>query len=127
MPVVLTCTCYSTRFFIHLLNLFDKYVNKVPDYAKSMDEEDQSWSVSEAIAILKNAMKENKKKASEVFSSIDVDDDGKINGPELYKGLIEHIGHHLSPAQISMIITALDTNDDNRIDLAELSAALEEE
>ena len=127
MPVVLTCTCYSTRFFIHLLNLFDKYVNKVPDYAKSMDEEDQSWSVSEAIAILKNAMKENKKKASEVFSSIDVDDDGKINGPELYKGLIEHIGHYLSPSQVSMIINALDTNDDNRIDLAEFSVALEEE
>jgi Ca2+-binding EF-hand superfamily protein len=110
-----------------LLNLFDKYVNKVPDYAKSMDEEDQSWSVSEAIAILKNAMKENKKKASEVFSSIDVDDDGKINGPELYKGLIEHIGHYLSPGQVSMIINALDTNDDNRIDLAEFSVALEEE
>ena len=50
-----------------------------------------------------------------------------INGPELYKGLIEHIGDRLSPDQVSMIINALDTNDDNRIDLAELSAALEEE
>ena len=125
--VVLTCTRYSSRFFIHLLNLFDKYVNKVPNYAKSMDEEDQSWSASEAITILKNAMKENNKKASEVFSSIDVNDDGKINGPELYKGLIEHIGHHLSPGQVSMIINALDTNEDNRIDLAEFSVALEEE
>ena len=94
---------------------------------KSMDGEDQSWSVSEAIAILKNAMKENNKKASDVFSSIDVNDDGKINGPELYKGLIEHIGHQLSPGQVSMIINALDTNDDNRIDLAEFSVALEEE
>ena len=92
-----------------------------------MDEEEQSWSASEAITILKKAMKENNKKVSEVFSSIDVNDDGEINGPELYKGLIEHIGHHLSPAQISMIINALDTNDDNRIDLAEFSAALEEE
>lgn len=127
MQVVLTCIRYTSRFFIHLLNLFDKYVNKVPNYAKSMDEEEQSWSVSEAIAMLKNAMKENEKKASEVFSSIDVDDDGKINGPELYKGLIEHIGHHLSPGQVSMIINALDTDDDNRIDLAEFSVALEEE
>ena len=92
-----------------------------------MDEEDQSWSVSEAITILKNSMKENNKKASEVFSSIDVNNDGEINGPELHKGLIEHIGHHLSPGQVSMIIKALDTNDDNRIDLAELSTALEEE
>ena len=125
--VVLTCTRYSSRFFIHLLNLFDKYVNKVPNYAKSMDEEEQSWSVSEAIAILKNAMKENKKKASEVFSSIDADDDGKINGPELYKGLMQHLGSTLSPGQVSMIIKALDSNEDNRIDLSELTAALQEE
>ena len=92
-----------------------------------MDEDGQSWSVSEAITILKNSMQENNKKASEIFSSIDVNDDGEINGPELHKGLIEHIGHHLSPGQVSMIINALDTNGDNRIDLAELSAALEEE
>ena len=57
----------------------------------------------------------------------DANDDGKINGPELYKGLIEHIGDRLSPGQVSMIINALDTNDDNRIDLVELSAALDEE
>lgn len=92
-----------------------------------MDEEEQSWSASEAITILKKAMKESNKKVSEVFSSIDVNDDGEINGPELYKGLIEHIGHHLSPGQVSMIIKALDTNDDNRIDLEEFSVALEEE
>ena len=95
--------------------------------ADYMDDEGQSWSVSEAITILKNSMQENNKKASEIFSSIDVNDDGEINGPELHKGLIEHIGHHLSPGQVSMIINALDTNGDNRIDLAELSAALEEE
>ena len=90
-----------------------------------MDVEDESWSVDEAITNLKNAMKENKQRASEIFSSIDANDDGKINGPELYKGLIEHIGNRLSPGQISMIINALDMNNDNRIDLAELSAALE--
>ena len=92
-----------------------------------MDIEDESWSVDEAITNLKNAMKENNQRVSEVFSSIDANNDGEINGPELYKGLIEHIGDRLSPDQVSMIINALDTNDDNRIDLAELSAALEEE
>ena len=92
-----------------------------------MDVVDESWSVNEAISNLKNVMKENKQRSSEVFSSIDANDDGKINGPELYKGLIEHIGNRLSPDQVSMIIKALDINDDNRIDLAELSAALEEE
>jgi len=92
-----------------------------------MDVDDESWSVNEAIKNLKNAMKENNQRVSEVFSSIDANDDGKINGPELYKGLIEHIGDRLSPGQVSMIINALDTNDDNRIDLVELSAALDEE
>tara|TARA_B100000214_G_C23840900_1_gene568739 strand:+ start:637 stop:918 length:282 start_codon:yes stop_codon:yes gene_type:complete len=92
-----------------------------------MDVADESWSVNEAITNLKNAMKEKKQRASEIFSSIDANDDGKINGPELYKGLIEHIGDRLSPDQVSMIINALDINNDNRIDLAELSAALEEE
>ena len=92
-----------------------------------MGTEDKSWSVNEAITNLKNAMKENNQSASQIFSHIDVNGDGKINGPELYKGLIEHIGDRLSPDQISMIINALDTNDDKRIDLAELSTALEEE
>ena len=92
-----------------------------------MDVEDESWSVDEAITNLKNAMKENKQRVSDVFSSIDANDDGKINGPELYKGLIEHIGNRLSPDQVSMIIKALDMNNDNRIDLVELSAAFEEE
>ena len=89
--------------------------------------ENESWSVDEAISNLKKAMSEGNHNAADVFSSIDVNNDGEINGPELYKGLIEHLGNSLSPAQISMIIKSLDTNDDNRIDLAELSAALSEE
>ena len=105
----------------------DEHINKIVNYAESMGAEDKSWSVDEAITNLKNAMKENNQSASQIFSHIDVNDDGKINGPELYKGLIEHIGDRLSPDQISMIINALDKNDDKRIDLAELSAALEEE
>jgi len=106
---------------------FDEHVNKAPHNTEIMDTGDESWSVDEAITNLKNAMKENNQRESDIFSSIDANDDGKINGPELYKGLIEHIGDRLSPGQISMIINALDTNDDKRIDLAELSAALEEE
>ena len=101
--------------------------NKLTIYRKIMEVEDESWSVGEAITNLKNAMKENKQRVSDIFSSIDANDDGKINGPELYKGLIEHIGNRLSPDQVSMIIKALDINNDNRIDLVELSAAFEEE
>ena len=88
---------------------------------------DDEWTVDEAIENLKNAMNESGKYTSDLFSSIDANDDGEINGPELYKGLLEHLGDRLSPGQVSMIIKALDSNDDNRIDLAELTAALEEE
>ena len=88
---------------------------------------DDEWTVDEAIENLKNAMKESGQSSTDLFSSIDANDDGEINGPELYKGLLEHLGDRLSPGQVSMIIKALDSNDDNRIDLAELTAALEEE
>ena len=88
---------------------------------------DDEWTVDEAIENLKNAMNESGQTTSDLFSSIDANDDGEINGPELYKGLLEHLGDRLSPGQVSMIIKALDSNDDNRIDLAELTAALEEE
>ena len=88
---------------------------------------DDSWTVEEAISNLKNAMKESNQSAADVFSSIDANDDGEINGPELYKGLLEQLGDALTPGQVSKIIKALDANEDNRIDLAELTAALEEE
>ena len=88
---------------------------------------DDEWTVDEAIENLKNAMNESGQSTGDLFSSIDANDDGEINGPELYKGLLEHLGDRLSPGQVSMIIKALDSNDDNRIDLSELTAALEEE
>ena len=88
---------------------------------------DDEWTVDEAIENLKNAMNKSGQSASDLFSSIDANDDGEINGPELYKGLLEHLGDRLSPGQVSMIIKALDSNADNRIDLSELTDALEEE
>ena len=88
---------------------------------------DDEWTVDEAIENLKTAMKESGQSSSDLFSSIDTNGDGEINGPELYKGLLEHLGDRLSPGQVSMIINALDANEDNRIDLSELSSALGEE
>jgi len=88
---------------------------------------DDSWTVEEAVSNLRNAMNESNQSAADLFSSIDANGDGEINGPELYKGLLEHLGDALSPGQVSMIIKALDANEDNRIDLSELTTALEEE
>ena len=83
--------------------------------------------MQEILKLYLNPLKESKQSASDIFASIDINDDGEINGPELYKGLMQHLGSTLSPGQVSMIIKALDSNDDNRIDLSELTAALEEE
>ena len=72
-----------------------------------------------------SALEEQNLTAEELFSQLDTDSDGKINGPELHKGLNKLAGEFLSPGQISTIIQALDTDSDNRIDLSELRSAIE--
>jgi len=71
------------------------------------------------------ALEEKDLSIEDVFSQMDTDDDGQINGPELYKGLSKIAGEILSPGQISEIINAFDTDGDNRIDLSELRSAIE--
>ena len=73
---------------------------------------------------LKDTMSDSGKSVEDLFKEIDTDGDGTINGPELYKGIKKLAGESLTPGDISMIITALDTNGDNRIDLMELRNAL---
>jgi len=90
----------------------------------SDNDEGEAWSVADAIDKLRNAIGQNKQSIENLFTSIDADDDGLINGPELYMGLQKVVGDRLSLDQISMIIKALDKNDDNRIDLNELKSAL---
>ena len=90
----------------------------------SDNDEDEAWSVADAIDKLRNAITQNKQSIENFFTSIDADDDGLINGSELYMGLQKVVGDRLSLDQISMIIKALDKNDDNRIDLNELKSAL---
>jgi len=79
---------------------------------------------SEAIEKLKAVMKESGKSVEDIFNEMDTDGDGLINGPELFKGVKKLIGQTLSPDQISMMIMAIDTNEDNRIGLPELQKAL---
>ena len=81
-------------------------------------------ATKEALVKLKDVMNDSGKSVEDLFKEIDSDGDGTINGPELYKGIKNIAGEALTPSQISMIITALDTNDDNRIDVMELRNAL---
>jgi Ca2+-binding EF-hand superfamily protein len=73
---------------------------------------------------LKDAMEESSMSVEDLFKEMDTDGDGTINGPELYKGVKKIIGERLTPDQISMMIMAIDTNEDNRIGLPELQKAL---
>lgn len=78
----------------------------------------------DALEKLKDAMRDSGKSVEDLFNEIDTDGDGTINGPELYKGVKNIVGEALTPDQVSMIITAFDTNGDNRIDVMELRNAL---
>ena len=79
---------------------------------------------NEALEKLKDAMSDAGKSVEDLFKEIDTDGDGTINGPELYNGIKNIAGEALTPGQVSMIITAFDTNGDNRIDAMELRNAL---
>ncbi len=71
------------------------------------------------------AMKEQNITVEQLFSQIDVDMDGKINGPELHKGLNNLAGEYLSPGQISILIQSMDADSDNRINMTELRSAID--
>ena len=68
-----------------------------------MSDEEETWNVSDAMNKIRAALDENNQSVEDLFASIDGDDDGQINGPELYKGLQSVVGDKLSPNQVSMI------------------------
>jgi len=88
---------------------------------------ENGWTVEAALAKLREALGEKGITVDEMFAAFDADSDGSINGPELHFGIKDMLGDVLSPAHISDIIVALDANEDNRIDLAELRSSLSEE
>ncbi|MCS5532894.1 MAG: EF-hand domain-containing protein [Candidatus Poseidoniaceae archaeon] len=87
-------------------------------------DDEQQWTMNDSMQKLASCLEENDLSVDELFAQIDSDSDGSINGPELYKGLQSLVGEFLSPGQISSIIKAFDSNEDNRIDVEELRAAL---
>lgn len=86
----------------------------------------EDMTTREIMAELKKILKEKDMSVEDLFSGIDTDGDGKVNGPELSKALNEKI-EGLSLLQVSNVIKDLDSNQDYRIDVQELKEALEEE
>ena len=60
---------------------------------------DESWTAGGTLNQLKEAMGNKGMTVDEMFAALDGDSDGKINGPELHKGILEHLGDLLSPGQ----------------------------
>ena len=88
-------------------------------------DDEQQWTMNDSMQKLASCLEEKDLSVDDLFAQIDSDSDGSINGPELHKGLQSLVGEFLSPGQISSIIKAFDSNEDNRIDVEELRAALE--
>ena len=61
----------------------------------------------------------------EIFESMDKDDDGMIDGPELQNGIKEISGDSLSPSEIFELLKSLDEDSNGRIDPMELVRAIE--
>jgi Ca2+-binding EF-hand superfamily protein/RNA polymerase subunit RPABC4/transcription elongation factor Spt4 len=61
----------------------------------------------------------------EVFESMDADLDGRINGPELQRGIENLLGDHLPASTVFAILGVLDVDNDGNIDPMELIQAIE--
>jgi Ca2+-binding EF-hand superfamily protein/RNA polymerase subunit RPABC4/transcription elongation factor Spt4/uncharacterized membrane protein len=61
----------------------------------------------------------------EVFERLDTNEDGRIDGPELQKGLADILGENLVAADVFAILKTIDKDDDGYIDAMEIIEALE--
>lgn len=86
---------------------------------------EDNLDVNEILKKLASALAEKEMSVAGLFSQLDTDNDGRINGPELHKGIKSLIGDFLSPGQVSSIIQSVDSDSDNRVDMYELRIALE--
>jgi Ca2+-binding EF-hand superfamily protein len=92
------------------------------DSDSSSDEEDQTESPLYKLGI---AASENDMSIREIFEAMDSNDDGRIDGPELQKGIEEISGDMLSPSEVIELLSTLDEDSDGRIDPMELVRAIE--
>jgi Ca2+-binding EF-hand superfamily protein/RNA polymerase subunit RPABC4/transcription elongation factor Spt4 len=108
----------------------DEEDDESDDDSKSDDEEDDESDDEEddmaAFRRLGQAIADSDLSIREVFEAMDANDDGKIDGPELQKGIKKIGGENLSPQDVFNILKTLDEDDDGRLDPMELVTALED-
>ena len=92
-----------------------------------VDDQDDEMESSpeEYLATFFQAAKEQDLTIRTIFESMDIDDDGVIDGPELQSGINEIAGEYLSPGEIMAIISLVDKDSDGRVNALELVEIIE--
>ncbi len=89
------------------------------------DIEEHHDSSDEYLKSLVVAASEQDMSIRSMFESLDLDEDGLIDGPELQKGISAIAGNYLSPGDIMGIISLVDKDSDGRINAYELIEVIE--
>ena len=87
--------------------------------------ENEANDTEQIISMLISAIKEQDLTIREVFESMDLDDNGYIDGPELQRGITKICGESLSPDEIFQLLNELDENENGRLDAMELVSVIE--
>lgn len=90
----------------------------------NQDDEIES-SPEEYLSIFLQAAEEQNLTIRTIFESMDINDDGVIDGPELQSGINEIAGEYLSPGEIMSIISLVDKDSDGRVNALELVEIIE--
>ncbi|MGB0200614.1 MAG: EF-hand domain-containing protein, partial [Candidatus Poseidoniaceae archaeon] len=85
----------------------------------NLDAQDEDLTAEDYLGILLDAAQEQNLTIRAIFESMDLDDDGVIDGPELQSGINEIAGEYLSPGEIMSIISLVDKDSDGRVNALE--------
>ena len=91
----------------------------------NLDAQDEDLTAEDYLGILLDAAQEQNLTIRDIFESMDLDEDGVIDGPELQSGINEIAGEYLSPGEIMSIISLVDKDSDGRVNALELIDVIE--
>ena len=91
----------------------------------NLDVQDESLNAEDYLGKLFEAAIHQDLTIRAIFESMDLDDDGVIDGPELQSGINKIAGEYLSPGEIMSIISLVDKDSDGRINALELIDVIE--
>jgi Ca2+-binding EF-hand superfamily protein len=114
--------------FLHLVyapSLRKKVSGKGSEQEDSNSPSDEGDQSESPLYKLGMAALGNDMSIRDIFEAMDSNDDGRIDGPELQKGIEGISGDMLSPSEVMELLNTLDEDSDGRIDPMELVRAIE--